>query len=473
MPLTLKRFESDNVRERVFFASRVGSCRIAGTKVPGYVWFVGKLEMNMVAEPLAKPAHFALLTRVRYRLAFGTVICVVGPLLALQAYFGTMELSPTQINTAVGSAVSIILGYVGYRRLHVFPGINEGGYIVTSFTVTFAILAYVLMAFRFEYSRLQFIISYSIALLFFTYLHFRIDAGKRLRFGIVPGGMVGRLPDMAQVSWLPLNEAQVAADGLDGIVVDLHHDHSDVWDVRITGFVLQGIPVYHVKQALEQLTGRVEVASLSENTLGSLNPNDVFLKAKTVVDMLAAAWGLILLSPIMLIVGLAIKLDSPGPALFRQERVGFRARTFTVYKFRTMRVQQASGVDDARSAAITLDNDPRITRLGRFLRRSRLDELPQLFNILKGDMSLIGPRPEALALSQWYERELPFYHYRHIIKPGVTGWAQINQGHVADVNEVLEKLHYDFYYVKNFSFWLDILIIIRTAMTMITGRGAK
>jgi lipopolysaccharide/colanic/teichoic acid biosynthesis glycosyltransferase len=130
-------------------------------------------------------------------------------------------------------------------------------------------------------------------------------------------------------------------------------------------------------------------------------------------------------------------------------------------------------VDDARSDAITRDGDDRVTRLGRFLRRYRIDELPQAINIIRGEMSWIGPRPEAVALSRWYELELPFYRYRHIVRPGITGWAQVNQGHVAEVEDVLWKLHYDFYYIKNFGFWLDILIIARTIRTVLSGFGAR
>ena len=367
----------------------------------------------------------------------------------------------------------MLLGYTGYRRLHVFPGIAEGGYIITSFTITFGLLSLALVFFRINYSRGQFLVSYVFAITFLALIHFRIDAHKRLIFGIVPGGAADRLPQIDNVAWHRLEQVPGPIPGLVGVVADLHHDHSDAWDFRITDLVLQGVPVYHMKQALEQLTGRIEVESLSENTLGSINPNDVFLKAKTVIDVILAALGLLVLSPAMLLVALSVKIDSPGPAIFRQVRIGFRAKPFLVYKFRTMRHKPPAMQSDARIEAITLENDPRITRLGRFLRRSRLDELPQLFNIFKGDMSLIGPRPEVSALSKWYEAELPFYHYRHIIKPGVTGWAQVNQGHVANVNEVQEKLHYDFYYVKNFSFWLDILIIIRTAQTMLTGKGAK
>ena len=122
---------------------------------------------------------------------------------------------------------------------------------------------------------------------------------------------------------------------------------------------------------------------------------------------------------------------------------------------------------------MTKQGDPRVTRLGRWLRLTRIDEVPQIINILRGEMSWIGPRPEALVLSQWYERELPFYRYRHIVIPGITGWAQVNQGHVSEVGDVHEKLHYDFYYIKNFSPWLDVVILLRTIETMLTGSGAR
>lgn len=418
-------------------------------------------------------ASYIWLDRIRYRITFGVIICVIIPVLFRQFVFGASIFSPTQYKTAIGAVFAILLGYSGYRRLNVFPGIAAGGYIITSFTIMFGMLSLILIFFRIDYSRGQLLVSYLLSIAFFAFLHFKIDAHKRLIFGIVPGGATDRLDRIDNVVWHQLEHVPGPVSRIDGVVADLNHDHSDAWDVRIADLVLQGVPVYHVKQAVEQLTGRVEVEALSENTLGSINPNDVFLKVKTFIDVILAAFGLILLALPLILVALAIKIDSPGPALFRQVRVGFRAKPFLVYKFRTMRHAAPVVPSSARNAAITLDNDPRITRLGRFLRRSRLDELPQLFNIVRGDMSLIGPRPEALALSEWYATELPFYHYRHIIKPGVTGWAQINQGHVADVADVREKLHYDFYYVKNYSVWLDVLIMIRTAQTMLTGKGAK
>ncbi len=156
--------------------------------------------------------------------------------------------------------------------------------------------------------------------------------------------------------------------------------------------------------------------------------------------------------------------------LFRQKRVGHAGKLITVYKFRTMRPVD---VEDERRAAMTSDDDERITRVGRVLRNLRLDELPQIINILKWQMSWIGPRPEAEVLSVWYTSEMPFYRYRHVVKPGISGWAQVNQGHVAEVEEVHRKLQYDFYYIKYFSPWLDLLILFRTIKTMLTGWGAR
>jgi lipopolysaccharide/colanic/teichoic acid biosynthesis glycosyltransferase len=186
---------------------------------------------------------------------------------------------------------------------------------------------------------------------------------------------------------------------------------------------------------------------------------------------MALVVGLLAL-PFLLVVALLIRATSRGPALFRQQRIGYQGRPFTVYKFRTMRLTDpASG--EERDLAITRHKDDRITPLGRFLRKSRIDELPQIINVLKGEMSWIGPRPEAVVLSRWYEKEIPFYRYRHIVRPGIAGWAQVCQGHVADVEEVRSKLHYDFYYIKQYSPWIDLLIVVRTIRTMLTGHGAR
>ena len=259
---------------------------------------------------------------------------------------------------------------------------------------------------------------------------------------------------------------------VDAVVADLRADIPDQWERFLADRALEGTLIMHVKQMQESLTGRVAIEHLSENNFGSLIPGIVYAKAKRAGDFAAALLLLPLLLPFLLLVALAIRIDSPGPVLFRQQRMGYRGNPFRMFKFRSM-THQAMVAEDPRSAAMTQDDDHRVTRIGRYLRRYRIDELPQIVNIIKGEMSWIGPRPEAVPLSLWYESELPFYRYRHIVRPGITGWAQVKQGHVADVDDVLWKLHYDFYYIKNFSFWLDLLIVAGTVRTIFNGFGAR
>jgi lipopolysaccharide/colanic/teichoic acid biosynthesis glycosyltransferase len=256
----------------------------------------------------------------------------------------------------------------------------------------------------------------------------------------------------------------------DALVADFSAEMPDEWEAFLADAALAGRVVYQHKQLSESLTGRVELTHLSENNFGSLVPMRGWFHLKGIADFLLALMLLPLALPAMALAGLAIRLEDRGSILFRQSRIGHAGNRITVYKFRTMRQVE---VEDERRAAMTDDDDDRITRVGAFLRRYRLDELPQIFNILKFEMSWIGPRPEAEVLSVWYTSELPFYRYRHVVKPGISGWAQVNQGHVADVEEVHRKLQYDFYYIKYFSPWLDLLILFRTIKTMMTGFGAK
>jgi lipopolysaccharide/colanic/teichoic acid biosynthesis glycosyltransferase len=282
---------------------------------------------------------------------------------------------------------------------------------------------------------------------------------------------VNRLYEIADVIWVPLEDPGQTELPVDGIVADLRSDIPDAWERFLADRALAGMLVMHVKQMEESLTGRVAIDHLSENNFGSLIPGIVYAKVKRIGDIVASLLVLPFLLPPLLLLTLLIKLDSKGPAFFSQERMGYRGEAFRMYKFRSMRpAEQAS---DARTAAMTQDDDTRVTRIGRFIRKYRIDELPQIINILKGEMSWIGPRPEAVPLSLWYEAELPFYRYRHIVRPGITGWAQVRQGHVAEVTDVLWKLQYDFYYIRNFSFWLDILIVARTIRTILTGFGAR
>lgn len=299
-----------------------------------------------------------------------------------------------------------------------------------------------------------------------------------VRHYIIPGGDIGTIlgrQGFVEISTAHALEQLIAAGAINGsVVADLHHDLAPEWERAIARAALRGIPVYHYRLIEEELTGEVRIAHLRENDLGSLIPNLPYRTAKRVVDVAGSVILAPLLLPLMAAIALAIKLDGTGPVLFRQERLGYRGEIFTMVKFRTMRERSVAGDGEAaRDDAITRDGDERVTRVGRILRKTRIDELPQVWNIVRGDMSWIGPRPEALALANWYEAEIPFYAYRHIVRPGITGWAQVNQGHVSDLDAVNTKLRLDFYYVKNMALWLDILIGLKTLRVIVGGFGAK
>ena len=290
---------------------------------------------------------------------------------------------------------------------------------------------------------------------------------------MIPFGKARKVDRIASIDWVWLRDNHAELPDCDGVVVDLRANLSDEWERFIAAVAIAGVPVYHVKQIEESVTGRVDIEHLSENSFGSLIPGLAYIKIKQWIDIAAALIAGIALLPALALIAIAVKIDSRGPAFFWQHRVGYRGTVFPVFKFRTMRHRAPATADQERHHAITQDSDDRITKLGRYLRRSRIDELPQILNILRGEMSWIGPRPEACALSKWYEHEIPFYRYRHIVRPGITGWAQVNQGHVAAIEEVHDKLQYDFYYIKYFSLWLDMLIVLRTIRTMLTGFGSK
>lgn len=363
------------------------------------------------------------------------------------------------------------LSLLNYRNLRLFPGARRYAFIFQAYLLPHLAMLGLLLWFRPAYSVPLLFLGFvaSITLTWVLNVLFRHSNTQPMM--IVPSSRTRRL--LAEIPKLHYRLADKPEDAehTNNLVVDLHADLSPEWERAIARAALRGAAVYHVKQVSESLTGRVMINHLSENASGMLRPNGVYFRIKDISDRAIAAVLLPLCLPFLLLAALLIRMDSPGPIIFRQERVGFRGKVFTIYKLRTMVEREV--VTSAREDAITLEGDPRITRTGRFLRKTRIDELPQLWNVIRGELSLIGPRPEALALSTWYEEELDFYPYRHIVKPGITGWAQVMQGHVASTEDVYRKLQYDFYYVKNFSLWLDLLIAFTTLQVVITGKGSR
>jgi lipopolysaccharide/colanic/teichoic acid biosynthesis glycosyltransferase len=385
---------------------------------------------------------------------------------------GWTLLEDARINVYIGIAAAVIVGHYFFRRLIAFPGARSSSYVMPIFSTTFLCVVTGFFFLRVDYNRAFIVAAYASGVTWYFACHFIGSRARQRRLAVVPLGKARKVNRIPNIDWMWLHDSAHMLPECDGIVVDLHANLPDQWERFIAEQAISGTPVYHVKQIEESVTGRVDIEHLSENSFGSLIPGLAYIKIKQWIDVSAALVAGVILLPALILIALAVKLDSPGPAFFWQRRVGYRAYPFPVFKFRTMHHRPIES-QDARHSAITRDGDDRITGLGRFLRRSRIDELPQILNILRGEMSWIGPRPEACALSEWYEAEIPFYRYRHIVRPGITGWAQVNQGHVATVEDVNDKLQYDFYYIKYFSPWLDMLIVFRTIRTMLTGFGSK
>jgi sugar transferase (PEP-CTERM system associated) len=235
---------------------------------------------------------------------------------------------------------------------------------------------------------------------------------------------------------------------------------------------MQGVKIEDATTYLEKMSGKIEVENLYPSWLvfgEGFRLGSSFLLTRRILSVIISLLGLIFALPLFPLIALAILLDSKGPVFYTQARVGKAGRVFKVVKFRTMR-QDAEAANGPQWAD---DNDPRITRIGRFLRSSRLDEIPQLWCVLKGEMAFVGPRPERPEFVEWLSKEIPFYGVRHMVRPGLTGWAQVKYKYGSTVKDAREKLQYDLFYIKNASIGLDLLIVFQTVKTVLLRRGAQ
>ena len=365
----------------------------------------------------------------------------------------------------VGLAYLAAAGAVA--RLARFPRVEGIGLVFLSVSTAFLLVVALVALGRLYYSRSFLLVAYLGSLLWLTLGLYLFSRSRALRLGVVPGGMASELLRLTGVEWVPLEFPRVR-NAVDGVVVDLHQKLSPEWIRFLADCSLRGVPVYHAAVAYEAFTGRVSLRHLSEGVVEAFRLPPVYPLVKRAMDIFLVFLSLPVTLPVMLFVALLIKLDSPGPVLFIQERMGQGGRPFRMVKLRTMRADaERDGAKFAR------DGDHRVTRVGRWLRKVRLDELPQFWNVLKGEMSLIGPRPEQVPFARQFAEEIPYYSYRHLVKPGITGWAQVTQGYAAGKEETQKKLEHDLYYVKHLSFWLDFLIALKTIRTIVTGFGAK
>lgn len=259
-------------------------------------------------------------------------------------------------------------------------------------------------------------------------------------------------------------------DGVDRIVVAIGERRGkfpvrDLLELRLSGHQVEDGCAFY-----EQLTGKMLIEYLRPSQLifsDGFPLRPVTLAFKRLTDFLAAGLGLLLSAPVWLTIPLLIKLDSKGPVFFRQDRVGERGRVFQVLKFRSMRADAEALTGPVWAS----EKDPRVTRVGDFIRKTRIDEIPQLLNVLKGEMSFVGPRPERPFFVEQLSSQIPYYVQRHFVKPGVTGLAQVKYSYGATVEDALEKLRYDLYYIKRMGFWMDLSIIFETVKVVLFGKG--
>lgn len=259
---------------------------------------------------------------------------------------------------------------------------------------------------------------------------------------------------------------------IDKIIVALKEKRNNFPLKALLDCRVRGTDVVDGNSFYETLTGKLSVEQINPGWLifsDGFRHSQLKRYLKRLFDLIIASVMIVILLPLIIFIAIIIKLESRGPVLFSQERIGEKRKPYPVYKFRSM-VEDAEKLSGPKWAE---DDDPRVTRVGKFIRKWRLDELPQLWNVLKGDMSFVGPRPERAYFIEKLEKEIPYYGKRFTVKPGLTGWAQVSYGYGATIEDAIEKLNYELFYIKNMSILMDIVIVFRTVKTVLFGKGAR
>lgn len=412
--------------------------------------------------------HEQLLLSRPFSLLLGWLITIALPFALFWPINNLFNPDQGQKTALIITSIAYILSNLAVKRLRtIYPGGGSFGFIAPQIIIIYGVATLIVLFLRIDVSRFLLLSSGLMAL---TWLHIEYVLTlkyTRLKLAIIPGGKyTEELINLESIDGRRLTQLDLQNRRYDGVVADFDHLSPQI-ERFLTQCALRHTAVYNARQIYESLTGRVKIHRMSENNIGSLLPSRSYAVSKFCMDIAIVLLLLPLALLISMVVAVLIRLESPGPVIYTQARVGQGGRTFTIYKFRSMRF------DRDAPAQFAGEDDPRITRIGRVIRKLRIDELPQFLNILKGDMSLIGPRPEQPSFVDEYNDKIPFYHYRHIVKPGITGWAQVRQGYTASTDETQVKIEHDFYYIKHCSIALDAIIVILTAKIMLTGFGAR
>jgi sugar transferase (PEP-CTERM system associated) len=367
-----------------------------------------------------------------------------------------------------------VLSFILAGLVYFFPEIDIGSNV---FVAGVSILAIVFVIWRSAY---EWIIGLSIfrervyvlgsgarARTLIETLRTRRDAGMEVVEGEVERTFSGQLERYAA----DLRAFCKPKASIERVVVAMEDRRGSMPVRELLDLRLKGVVIEDANSLIERLLGKLPLEGLNPSNLIFTDGFNVSASQQIVrrlISITVSFIGLAICLPFLPFIILAVRLSSPGPIFFSQTRVGLRGRHFTVLKFRTMR-QDA----ETQGAVWAIKNDTRVTPLGRFMRTTRLDEIPQLWNVLRGDMAFVGPRPERPEFVQWLTSEIPYYELRHIIRPGITGWAQVRYQYGASLEETKRKLEYDLYYIKHLSVGLDLLIIFETVKTIILRRGAQ
>jgi lipopolysaccharide/colanic/teichoic acid biosynthesis glycosyltransferase len=393
--------------------------------------------------------------RLRVQLGIGVAASVLFPLALRTLFFGEPGVGVAALNSMLASLAAMLMGFISLKKLAGFPGVRMTRFVLPVFVAAYGAVAVGFLALRVDYSRYFLLLAFILTTACFVVVLLIARSGGKLRLQTPLGSEPAPQFQSPNIDW-----RRVRPDSLDPatpLMIDFSLPLSPDWERAVANRVVAGQPVYSAADMGESLSGRVQIRNLPESLVVLSPARTVYAAVKRQTDFVLAAVAIVFLAPFMGLLAVLVRSDSRGPAIYRQQRAGHGGRPFTVFKFRSMHAPELGGEVD------------RITRVGAWMRRYRFDELPQLFNILRGDMSWVGPRPEALEHAQSFERKIPFYKLRHLVRPGLSGWAQVNQGHVTRLEDVELKLQYDLFYIKNFSIWLDLLVCLKTLRVIATG----
>ena len=390
---------------------------------------------------------------IAFRGPAGPMVIVLLGGAVFSEFIGMKVLTMTVPRPSYARAALVVIGT--YMLLAVYVSVTRPWYSLGFLAVTGGIWLGVILALRFvlrlrPWSESMVVVSVNQSVID------EIDSSPHASIRSVLDPQSDRVPE-------PLNQST-------GLVIDFGVSFSDKVGQFISSSLLTGTSVRGLTAVYEEHTGKLPLAHLADGweIPQLVRRHRSYGPFKRILDLLIV----LLAIPASIVAGLmaavAVKVSSPGPMIYKQSRVGRAGKPFTLYKLRTMDVNSES--DGPRFASL---DDPRITPVGRYLRKLRLDELPQLWNVLRGDLSLVGPRPEQERFVGEFSEEIPFYSDRHLVRPGITGWAQVNFGYAETVDETREKLKYDLFYIKHMSVWMDLRILLRSVATVLTGSGSR